>query len=63
MNDDKFVKLFGSPSTPELEGNNELEAAYSHGYLKLGGVKSVSGDEAQVNEEQLQAVITTIAAL
>jgi hypothetical protein len=65
MNDDKFVTLFGSSATPELEGNNELEAAYAHGFLRLNDVKSVSDDEAQVEErERLQAILLmAIAAL
>jgi hypothetical protein len=64
MNDDQFVKLFSSPATPELEGNNELEAAYAHGFLRLNDVKSVSDEEAQTEErEQQQAIITIIAAL
>ena len=62
MSDDKFVTLFGSPATPELEGNNELEAAYAHGFLRLNDVKSVSDDEAQVEErERLQQAILLMA--
>ncbi len=64
MNDDKFVTLFGSPAAPELASNNELEAALTHGYLRLNDVKSVSDDEPQIKErERLQAMITVIAAL
>ena len=64
LNDDKFVTLFGSPATPELEGNNELESALAQGFLRLNDVKSVSDDDAQIKErEQLQAMITLIASL
>ena len=64
MNDDKLVTLFGSPATPELEGNNELEAARVHGFLRLNDVKSVSDNEGQIKErEQLEAMITVIASL
>lgn len=58
MSDGKFVTLFGSPPTAELEGNNELEAARAHGYLRLNDLKSVSDDDAEIKErEQLQAII------
>jgi hypothetical protein len=64
MTDDKLVTLFGSPATPELEGNNDLEAARTDGFLRLNDVESVSEDEAQIKErEQLQALITVIACL
>jgi hypothetical protein len=64
MNDDKLVTLFGSPTTPEQEGNNDLEAARAHGYLRLNDVKPVSDDEGQIKErEQLEAMITVIASL
>ena len=65
MSDDKFVTLFGSPATPELEGNNELEAAYAHGFLRLNDAKAVSEEEAQriKDREQLQAIIAVILAL
>jgi hypothetical protein len=58
MSEDKFVTLFGSPVTPELEGNNELEAARAYGFLRLNEVKFVSDDEAEIKErEHLQAIM------
>jgi hypothetical protein len=61
---DRFVTLFASPATPQPEGMNELETAYAHGFLRLNDVRSVSDDEAQIEERaQLQALMIAIAAI
>jgi hypothetical protein len=62
MIDDNFVTLFGSSANPELEGNNELEAARAHGFLRLNDVKSVSDDEAQLKEREQQEVLFMLIA-
>jgi hypothetical protein len=62
MNDDNFVTLFGSPANPESAAD-ELEAARTQGYLKLRGVKSVSTDDAQAEDEhQQQAILLAVIA-
>jgi hypothetical protein len=62
MINDELITLFGSPETPE-PAVNELEAAYSQGFLQMNGPKPLPGDSQSEEERDQQALLAAIIAI